>query len=344
MATIRKRTGKKGTTYQVQVRIKGGGIETATFPNSTKAKLWAQSVEASIRDGRYFTGSAAKKHTLSDLVERFLEHPSLKLKTKSVYQPQLKWWLSHLGDIVLAEITPGEIARIRDKLIQKGIKPSSANRYVSALSSAFTMAVREFGWAESNPCSKVRKLPESRGRTRFLTEDERAALLDACEKSRARELHIIVVLALSTGARKNELRWLRWSDVDLHQGTLLFRETRNGSIRSVPIQRLAFDLLKEWGKVRLLDTDLVFPGRNPKHPVLFEKSWRKVLVTAGIKDFRFHDLRHSAASYLVMNGVNLRAVSEILGHKTLNMVQRYSHLSPEHLRSEMARTMEAVNL
>lgn len=344
MATIRKRKGKKGTSFQVQVRVKGGGLETATFENLTKAKLWAQTIEAAIRDGRYFTGSASKKYTLQDLINRFLEHPSLKQKTRKVYEPQLKWWASNLGDTILADITPDIISRTRGKLLQKGIKPSSANRYFAALSSAFSLAVREFGWVDSNPCARVRKLNEPRGRTRYLTNHERENLLKACEASKSRELHIIVTLALSTAGRKSELRWLRWDDVDLQQGVLLFRETKNGTMRSVPLVGQGLELLREWGKIRRLDTDLVFPGRNPKYPVLFEKSWRAALKMTKISDFRFHDLRHSSASYLIMAGVHLRTVAEILGHRTLNMVQRYSHLSPEHLRSEISRTMETVNL
>ena len=344
MATIRKREGKKGTTYSVQVRVKGGNSESASFSSLTKARLWAQSIEAAIRDGRHVTGSEAKRHTLKELAERFLEHPALRPKTKITYGPQLKWWCRHLGSTALADITPDRISQLRDKLLKKGYQPSSANRFVAALSSAFSMAVREFGWLEANPCAKLRKLAESKGRTRYLTDDERERLLAACRESGVRELYIIVVLALSTGARKNELRWLCWGDVDLHQGSLVFRETKNGTPRSVPLVGRSLDLLREWGKVRRLDTPLVFPGKNPDHPILFEKTWRNALEAAKVEDFRFHDLRHSAASYLVMSGVHLRTVAEILGHKTLSMVQRYSHLSPEHLRSEVARTMEAVNL
>ena len=344
MASIRKRDGKNGASYQVQVRVKGGGMESATFKSLTKAKLWAQSIEVSIRDGRHFVGIAAKKHTLRDLVERFLDHPSLKDKTKVTYGPQLKWWTSHLGNTSLADITPDNISRLQDRLIKSGLQSSSANRYIAALSSAFTMAVKEFGWAESNPCSSVRKLAESRGRTRFLTNDERTRLLGTCDESGFPELYIIVVLALSTGARKSELRWLYWDDVDLQQGILLFRETKNGTMRSVPLVGLGLELLRDWSKIRRVNTELVFPGKNSQTPILFERSWRTVLNDAEIKDFRFHDLRHSAASYLVMNGVHLRTVAEIMGHKTLSMVQRYSHLSPEHLRSEVARTMKAVNL
>ena len=206
------------------------------------------------------------------------------------------------------------------------------------------MAVKEFGWIDINPCSKVRKLSEPRGRTRFLTDKERERLLTSCENSNTKELLIIVLLALSTGARKNEIRWLRWDDVNVQTGTVIFRETKNGIIRSVPLVGRGLDLIREWGKIRRLDTDLVFPGKNPKHPVLFEKSWKKALKESDIEDFRFHDLRHSAASYLIMAGVHMRTVAEILGHKTLAMVQRYSHLSPEHLRGELTRTMESVNL
>ena len=344
MATIRVRNGKNGKSYQVQVRLKGLEVETASFKSLTKAKLWAQSIEAAIREGRHFTRSAAKKYTLADLTERFLNHPTLAGKTRKQYTPQLAWWSNQLGTLTLSDVTPDKIARQREILIKNGYQHSSANRYVSALSSAFGIAVREFGWLDSNPCSKVRKLTEPRGRTRYLTDDERNRLLAACEDYGVHELTIIVTLALNTGARKSEIRWLRWEDVDLQKGTLLFRETKNKMLRAVPLVGRGLPLLKEWGKVRRLDTDLVFPGKNPKHPILFEKSWRAVLEAADIKDFRFHDLRHSAASYLVMSGVHIRTVAEILGHKTLGMVQRYSHLSPEHLRSEITRTMEAINL
>jgi len=344
MATIRKREGKKGISYQVQVRLKGGGLETASFKSLTKAKLWAQSIEASIREGRHFTSSESKKHTLNDLIERFLNNPGLKSKTSLQYTSQLQWWSEQLGTLTLSEITPDKIATKRDKLLSKGYKTSSANRYVAALSSACAMASREFGWIQTNPCSKIRKLSEPRGRTRYLSDEERGLLIEACEKSGVKELFIIVVLALNTGARKNELRWLRRSDVDLQQGTLMFQDTKNDMIRSIPVVGRGLDILREWGKLRRLDTDLVFPGKNPENPVLFEKSWRNALKSAGIEDFRFHDLRHSAASYLAMNGVPIRTIAEILGHKTLGMVQRYSHLNPEHLRSEISRTMKEVNL
>ena len=344
MATIRKRQKKSGVSYQVQVRLKDGGFENATFQSLTKAKLWASSIETAIREGRHFKGKAGKIYTLNDLSKRFLEHPSLKPKTKIQYGPQLKWWTGQLGYKCLTDITADQISRSRDKLLQQGLSQSSANRYVSALSSAFSVAVKEYEWVETNPCLRLKKLAEPNGRKRFLSDVERQRLLEECKKSDVHQLYIIVVLALSTGARKNELRWLRWSDVDLTVGMLIFRDTKNGLTRSVPILSQGIELLRDWSMHKENENDLVFPGKNPESPLIFEKSWKTVLKKAGIEDFRFHDLRHSSASYLIMNGVHLRTVAEILGHKTLSMVQRYSHLSPEHLRSDISKTLQNINL
>ena len=215
---------------------------------------------------------------------------------------------------------------------------------MSALSSAFGVAVKEYEGVEANPCLRLKKLSEPSGRKRFLSDGERQRLLEECKKLGVQQLYIIVVLALSTGARKNELRWLRWSDLDLTVGVLIFHDTKNGLTRSVPILNKGIELLRDWSKHKQNENDLVFPGKNPESPLIFEKSWKKVLKNSGIEDFRFHDLRHSAASYLIMNGVHLRTVAEILGHKTLNMVQRYSHLSPEHLRADISKTLQNINL
>ena len=140
MATIRKRDGKKGVGYQVQVRNKSGDMEITSFKSLIKLRLWAQSIKASIREGRHFTGSEFKKFTLSDLIDRFLMHPSLKAKTKIQYTPQLLWWSKQLGPLKLSSISPDKIASQRDKLLKRGYKTSTANRYLDALSSAFSMA------------------------------------------------------------------------------------------------------------------------------------------------------------------------------------------------------------
>jgi integrase len=139
-----------------------------------------------------------------------------------------------------------------------------------------------------------------------------------------------VVLALSTGARKMEVLGLRWKDIDFQQEVIRLTKTKNGESRSVGLKGHAKALIEKRSKVRRLDTDLLFPGNNPQTPVELRKHWVAALNKAKIIDFRFHDLRHTAASYLAMNGATTSELAAVLGHKTLQMVKRYAHISESH--------------
>ena len=216
------------------------------------------------------------------------------------------------------------------------------NRYLAVLSHAFTVAVREWQWCDDNPVRKVTKPQEPRGRVRYLSEEERERILKECKASRNPHLYTVVVLALATGARKMELISLRWSDVDLKRGLLTFHETKNGERRSVPLVGYALDVLTQHAKVRRLDTWLVFPKPTGGKFLRFREAFDNAVERAGIADFRFHDLRHSAASYLAMNGASLMEIADILGHKTLSMVKRYAHLSEAHTRNVVQRMNAAI--
>ena len=125
---------------------------------------------------------------------------------------------------------------------------------------------------------------------------------------------------------------LKWADVNLKDGYLILHQTKNGTRRRIPLAGLSLELLAEHSKIRRLDTDLLFPGTIHKdQPIDLRTPFEKALKTAGINDFKFHDLRHCCASYLAMNGASLGEIAEILGHRTLSMVQRYSHLSESHV-------------
>ena len=152
---------------------------------------------------------------------------------------------------------------------------------------------------------------------------------------------MVVVLALATGARRGELLRLRWPDVDLKRGTLTFQETKNGERRAVPLtgQALAYEPTCEG---TALDTALVFPDATGKRPLGIREAFEGAVERAGIVDFRFHDLRHTFASYLAMNGATLAEIAEVLGHKTLAMVKRYAHLSEAHTRGVVERMNRAV--
>ena len=139
-----------------------------------------------------------------------------------------------------------------------------------------------------------------------------------------------------------ELLGLRWPYVDLKRSTLTFHQTKNGDTRTVPLVGYAWDILGLYVKVRRLDTDLVFPDATGRRPLCIRDAFEGAVARAGIKDFRFHDLRHTAASYLAMNGATLLDIATILGHKSLEMVKRYAHLSEAHTAGVVARMNKAI--
>ena len=350
MATIKERKAKDGTArYTAEIRLKGYPPQAATFKRKTDAKKWIQDTESAIRDGRHFKTVEAKKHTLAELIDRYSKDV-LSKKTKAQakkQEQQLNWFKNRIGYLVLAEVTPAVIVQCRDELLagttSKGTPrtPATVVRYLSALSHAFTIAVNEWQWLDDSPMRKVKKPKEPRGRVRFLDDDERTRLLNACTYSINPYLYLCVIIALSTGMRQGELMSLKWQDVNLKDGYLILHQTKNGERRRVPLAGLALSLLKDHAKVRRLDTPLLFPSHTiPSKPIELKRAWENALERANIQDFRWHDLRHCTASYLAMNGASLADIAEVLGHKTLAMVKRYSHLSDTHVSS----VVESMNI
>lgn len=351
MASIEKRVRDSGTVYRVKVRMRGFPPADATFNRITDAKRWAAETETAIREGRWFHNIAAKRVMLAELIDRYLAEylPTAATVTKDDTRQRLGFWREELGERFLADIDAPRIIAARSKLLrtkigktEKTFAHATVNKYVAALRHCFTIGRREFRLVTENPCSDVKKLGEPRGRVRFLSDVEREALLRECRAINP-ALHVLVVCALATGARRGELLGLRWLDVDMQRRSLIFHRTKNGERRTVPLVGVAFELLVEHGKVRRLDTDLVFPNtkalRTAKtaQPLEIEKTFRECCNRAGIEDFRFHDLRHTAASYIAMNGGTLAEIAEVLGHKTLQMVKRYTHLTEGHTRGVMER-------
>ena len=348
MAIIEARkTGTGRETYRVRIRMKGFPEENATFERKTDAKRWAQQTEAAMREGRYFRTSEAKRHTVADLVDRYIKDyltvspPANGANTKR----QLTWWKAQIGSVTLADLSGPLLTEYRDKLGTESIKrgkktarrtPSTVRRYLAALSTALSTAMKDWHWLDDNPMRKVGKPKEPPGRMRWLSDEERAALLAACQSSTQKALYPIVVLAISTGMRRGEILGLRWREIDLIGGWINLTKTKNNDIRTVPLNGVALQQLKAWSKVRSIANDLVFPGKNPRTPFALDAPWKAALTTAGVSDFRFHDLRHSAASYLAMNGASTVEIAAVLGHKTLQMTKRYSHFGNEHLKKRVA--------
>ena len=348
MATFEKRTAHDGTiTYRVKVRRKGCPLQTATFAKLTDAKRWAQITEGAVLEGRYFHNTQAKHHTVGEMIDRYLVHvlPHKRPNTVRPQQGHLRWWKACLGDVPLAELTPALIVEYRDKLAGGGDTRranSTVNHYLSTFSHALTVAAAEWGWLDESPMRNIKRLRWPRGRMRFLTQEERQRLLTACQASNTAYLYPLVVLALSTGARQMELLTLTWAQVDFGQQVLRLMDTKNGMARVLPLTGRALELMHAQAKVRRADTVLVFPGKSGKTPVRMRTAWENAVRNAGLADFHFHDLRHTFASYLAMQGASLREIADALGHKTLAMVMRYSHLTEAHTRSVVERMNRAV--
>ncbi|CAL94480.1 tyrosine-type recombinase/integrase [Azoarcus olearius] len=335
MATITKRQGKHGTTYKVQIRLKGYPAETATFDRLSDARTWAAQTETAIKAGKHF--GVAKRRTLHELAEKYEQAVADSLKSFEARRGHLAYWRQAFGSSALADVSPALIAEHRDRLTKRTtergtVSLATVNRYIATLSALFTFAVKELQWVEANPVERVRKFGESPGRVRYLSDQERAALLTACRESRNPYLYPAVVLALSTGARQAEITTLRWQQVDFARRTIVLREgeTKNGAGRVLPLTGEALDLLRDLAKVRDIRDDRVFPVASTTRAFNSIKgAWDGAVKRAGISDFRWHDLRHTAASYLTMAGIGSMEVAKVLGHKTLQMTARYSHLSPE---------------
>lgn len=348
---IYERIGKDGKkSYQVIVRISPHPAESESFDRLTDARKWQEKTKAEIREGKYFKKTEEDKHTLGQLIDRYVAEILPKRKPKSLKKQsaQLLWWKKQIGNYRLSDVTGPLIVEQRDKL-GLGItrtgnhrSPATVVRYCAALGHAFSVATREWGWLNDSPMRKISKPSEPRGRVRFLSEEERLRLLSVCKASPHPHLYSAVVLSLSTGMRKSELINLRWSDCDMQRKKILLDQTKNGDRRTVHVAGLAWELLQDLEKKRRIDSFLLFPGKDPKKPACLRAAWEKCLEIAGIENFRWHDLRHSCASYLAMNGATLTEIAEILGHRCIAVSRKYSHLCETHTAGVVAQMNEKI--
>lgn len=350
MATITKQQGKRGISYKVRIRKPNNPTVTKTFSSKSLAEKWARKTELEIEEGTYFDKKEAASHTVADLVDRYIKEELQKLSETDwpSRKRQLNWWKDEIGNLTLNKVTPALLVELRNKLKQETTyrhtlrSGSTVNRYLAAFSAALGIAASEWQWITLNPFSRVRREKENNGRVRYLTSDERTALLAECKESNNPHLYLITVLALSTGMRQSEILSLTWSQLDFDRGVITLFKTKNGEVRVVPLLGFAQNILREHGKVRSLNNDHVFEGKGKSHAQFPRSAWEKALAKAEIEDFTFHDTRHSAASELAMNGASLHEIAAVLGHKTLAMVQRYAHLSEAHTASVVASMNDKI--
>lgn len=353
MGTIRELTKKNGDkSYHVEVRLRGHPPQRHCCRTKTAAKKWIQDTEAVIRDGRFKSQSASRKHTVSDLIDRFAEYCLPKDPKYYVKKVQLlQRWKEELGNLYLADLSPSHIAQVRDKMLNEATSkkslrsPSTVNRYIAAFSKALSVAVKEWGWISENPALKISKPKEGRGRDRYLSLEEKNRLLEACRSSSNPFLYPIVHLALLTGMRYGEIVKLKWGDINEDLRFVTIHETKNGDTRTIP---LTDDMLEVFQRISKLGKTAgqIFTSHKlkpTKHPISIRKSFATALKIAGIDSFRFHDLRHTAASHMAMGGATQGELMAILGHRSPSMTRRYGHYNQNHLEKVMNRAYKVTN-
>jgi integrase len=349
MASIQTRRSKGGQiSYRVRICRKGYPPVSATFLQKTAARRFIEEHESAVRDGRYFQKAEAAKHTLAEAIDRFVaQRLKSDRETLNHQKHHLAWFRRKIGHCLLSNLTPAALSECKRELLVENLpegrprKGATANRYLASLSAALRVACEDWMWCDVNPLRMVRREADSKFVGRFLSDEERNRLLDAAKADASPHIYPVVVLAIATGMRRGEIKNLRWREVDLKRGVIILERTKNGEKRRVPLGGLPRELLLQQAKVRRLDSDLVFPSSGAKAGVPFEldTAWQRVRKRAGLQGFRFHDCRHTTASYLAMQGASLVEIAEILGHKSMQMVKRYAHFAEGHT----GRLVEEMN-
>ncbi|MEZ9902840.1 tyrosine-type recombinase/integrase [Vibrio breoganii] len=323
MTTIQVRKGKRKTTYRVELMREGFRV-SKTFQTRKEAKLFAAQFIADDKFANTLTNQTAQTLTLNAAVQEYLSLDTGKDPSKT---QRLNHWVSVLGDTPLIKIQKKHVrAALRD--MEKSHAPATINRYKAVLSGLFSFANDEHEISH-NPVKGIKALAENNERTRFLNENELARLIEAAKNSCWDRMYLLVMMAIVTGARRSEMINLTWDQINFTQRTAHLSTSKNGEQR---ILTLTNNVVEELMKFRG-QQDHVFPhpSRIKSQPFKnFDYYWRKVLAESDVCNFKFHDLRHSCASFLAMSGASLLEIADILGHKSISVTKRYSHLCTEH--------------
>jgi integrase len=348
---IEKRVSRTGAVaYRVRLRVEGYPEVSATFGRMGEAREFEAQARLQMRAGQWGAHNEARRHSLAEAIDRYVALlPALRLKDERNRLRHARWWREKVGHVALAELTPARVSAVRDQLLlgQRGVNterrsPATATRYLAALSAILTVAVDDWGWLQDNPVKRVRKPKEPAGRVRYLNSDELRVLLKECRASTSETLYPVVVLALATGMRKGEIQSLRWRQIDLERSLITLENTKNGKPRQLPLVGHAREIISTLRPGQPTPENYVFASRKPGCPVDISKAWSNAVRNSGLIDFRFHDLRHTAASYLAMRGASLLEIGHVLGHCSPQMTQRYAHLSTEHMRTVLTDMVNAV--
>uniref|UniRef100_A0A7C3LTR9 Site-specific integrase n=1 Tax=Leptospirillum ferriphilum TaxID=178606 RepID=A0A7C3LTR9_9BACT len=342
MADIRKRGPYQ---WQVRVRKKGYPSQTRTFNTKAGAEAWAATTESEMARGIFVSRKEAENTTLSEAIDRYIaEVIPAKKQQRREKNRAIALQRYSLAKYSLASIQGKEIASFRDMREKGGASPNTIRLDLALISHLFSTAIKEWGMTGLiNPVQQIRKPKLPQGRDRRLRHGELERIIKASESPLLGEL---VRFALETAMRRSELARMVWNLVDLKKRTVTLPETKNGEKRIVPLSPEAVRILERIprrldGEVWGMEPDSItqaFLRSVSRARAVYEKECEEKgtkLDPAFLVDLTFHDLRHEATSRLFEKGFNLMEVATITGHKTLQMLKRYTHLRAEDLAERM---------
>jgi len=300
---------------------------------------------------------------LRELIELYMSAYSGRDPSR-IYR--LTWWQAQLGDLQLLQLSDDDIHDALDALAnqparyyagqdasgnpihkakRRPLSPASINRYAASLAAVITWAIKRRiapkGYV--HPCRTIERRTEHNERVRFLSDEERQRLLQACRESRWPMLYLLVLMAMTSGARKGELLALHWQDLDLDRGLAHCGRTKNGDRKTLALVPAVIEECRKFLPAK--GAALLFASqRVPQAPFAFEQRWREALAKAKLRNFRFHDLRHTCASMLAQSGATLLEIAEVLGHRQLQVTKRYSHLTTGHKSALVNRVWGELTL
>jgi len=349
MASFRKREGK----WQARVKRDGFQPIAKTFINKTDAEKWARGIEVEIERGTYEDPRSANRpgtSCLNDLINRYLrEVTPTKRNARGERYKLLGWQRQAFAADSVTNLTPSTLAQWRDDQLNRGVAPGTIRNSLAALSAVIRHAALEWGFEDlQNPVMKIKRPAPSKGRTRRLLPGELEAIRQATESP---WLVPIVDLAVETAMRQGELASLKWEHVDLDGRTAYLPSTKNGDARTVPLSFGAIAVLREFrgGVIRQISGS-VFPIASHAISVAFRRAVARARAAyegecaaqgdepnpKHLVNLRFHDLRHEAASRLFERGLDSMEVASVTGHRTLQMLKRYTHLKAKELARKLA--------
>jgi integrase len=319
MATITKRA--KGQ-YQAKVRRTGFPTQTATFETKSEAEAWARQIEAQADKGIVIDTREASRTSLREALERYEREVTSVKRGKQPEKSRIKAWLaSPLADRALISIRGGDMATYRDKRLQDGLSGNSVRLELAVISHLYKIARTEWRMEGlANPVQDIRKPKLARGRDRRLRDGEEKKLLDGASPI----LREAIILALETAMRRGELCSLTRDQIDRKRKVAKLDMTKNGDTREVPLTALALEAID------------ALPARIDGRLLGVTADWlshafEDLTAACKIKGLTLHDCRHEATSRLFEKGLNVMEVAAITGHKTLQVLKRYTHLKADDL-------------